>query len=71
MHILKALLSLLSFLGFVLAILLVVWRTVLERVEGNTIVSVMRLLQQGQLGRPVIQPQSGFLSWGCRVVIPV
>ena len=54
MNVLKALLSLLSFLGFVLAILVVVWRTVLERVEGNTIVSVMRLLQQGQLGRPVI-----------------
>ena len=49
MSMLKALFGLLSFVGFTIAVLVVVWRTVLERVEGNTVVSVLRLLQQGWL----------------------
>ena len=46
-RLLKAIISSLSFLGLCVAVLVIVWRTVLARVEGSTVVSVLRLLQQG------------------------
>ena len=46
---LKAVGSLLTFLGLFLAGLVLVWKYGLDKKEGNTVVSVIRLLQQGSL----------------------